>query len=58
MPIRHGLHLVQHGNVAVELVADLHTQLPLPTDALPEPVEVLILLGEDLGVVLVDLLVR
>lgn len=41
----------------VQLITDLHAQLALAPDALAQPVQLLVLLLEDLGVVGVDLLV-
>jgi hypothetical protein len=52
-----GLDVVEHGDLAVELVADLHAELALAADGLAEAVKLLILLLEDAGVVLVELLV-
>lgn len=52
-----GVDVVEHGDVAVELVANLQAELALAADGGAEAVEVLVLLVEDLGVVVVDLLV-
>lgn len=57
VPVRGALDVVEHGDVGVELIADLHAQLTLPADGLAQAVEVLVLLLEDVGVVLVQLLV-
>lgn len=43
--------------MAIQLVANLHANLALAADGLAEAVELLVLLLEDLGVVLVQLLV-
>lgn len=50
--------VVEQQDVALELVADLDRQLALAADALAQPVQLLVLLRDDLLVVLVDLLVR
>lgn len=57
LTIRDALDLVQHGDVAIQLVANLHANLALAADGLAEAIELLVLLLEDLGVVLVQLLV-
>lgn len=49
------VHVVEHGDVLVELVADPHRELALPRDADPELVQLLVLLVQDLLVVRVDL---
>ena len=48
MPVGGALHLVEHGNVGIELVADLHAELALAADGLAQTVELLVLLLEDL----------
>lgn len=57
VPVRSALDVVEHGDVGVELIADLHAQLALPPDRLAQAVELLVLLLEDVGVILVQLLV-
>lgn len=57
MAVNDLVDLIEHGDVAVELVADLHAELPLAADGLAEAVELLVLLLEDLGMVGVQLLV-
>ena len=58
MAVGQALRLLEHGDLVVELVADLHAQLALAADALAQAVELRVLVGEDLAVVSVDLLVR
>lgn len=55
--VNEGLLVLEHGDVVVELVANLHAQLALPRNGRAQPVELLVLVGEDLAVVGVNLLV-
>lgn len=55
MPIDMSIDLVQHLDMLVQLIANLDTQLPLPPDALAQPIQSLVLLRNHLLVVLVDL---
>lgn len=55
MAVDEGLLVLEEGDVAVELVADLHAELALAADAGAEAVELLVLLGEHLAVVGVHL---
>lgn len=57
MAIHKRLLVLQHGNLVIQLIANLHTELALARDGFPQPVELLVLLGENLRVVCVDLLV-
>lgn len=57
MPVGGALDLVKHGNVGVELVANLHAQLALAADGLAQPIQLLVLVVENLGVVLMELLI-
>lgn len=43
-----GLDLVQHGNMAIQLVAYLHAELTLAADGLAQVVELRVLVAEDL----------
>lgn len=52
------LLVLKHSHMVIQLVANLHAQLPLPANRLAQPIELLVLVGQDLAVVLVDLLVR
>lgn len=55
MPIHDLFRLVQHPDLILQLVANLDTQIPLPPNTLPQPVQVLVLPPQHLRVVLVDL---
>jgi hypothetical protein len=57
MPINKPINLIQHCYLAIQLITNLNRQLPLPSDTLAQPIELLVLLREDLRVVLVNLLV-
>ena len=57
MPIHVLLDVVEHLDMIVELVANLDAQLPLPADAVTQPIQLLVLIPEHVLVVLVDLLV-
>lgn len=55
MTVHGDIDVVQHGDVVVQLVADLHAQLALARYAGAQPVELLVLLLQDPLVVRVDL---
>lgn len=57
MPNHALLHLIQQHNLPIQLLANLHAQLALPANARAELVELVVLVGDDLAVVGVDLLV-
>lgn len=57
MPIHQPINLIQHRHLTIQLIPNLHRQLPLPPYALPEPIQLLVLRREHLAVVRVDLLV-
>jgi len=57
MPINTLLHLIQQQRLPIQLVPNLHRQLALAPDAQAQLVELLVLVGDDLAVVRVDLLV-
>jgi hypothetical protein len=57
MAIHALLHIVQQHDLPVELVANLHAELALPADARAQLVELVVLVGDDLAVVCVNLLV-
>lgn len=50
-----GLLVLEQGDLAVELVADLHAQLALAADGLAQAVELVVLLAQDAAVVRVHL---
>lgn len=57
MSVGSAFHLVEHGDVGIELVTNLHAELTLATNRLAQTVELLVLLLEDLRMILVQLLV-
>ena len=57
MAIHVALDIIQHLDLPVQLVPDLDAQVPLPPDAFSEPVQLVVLLLDDVLVVRVDLLV-
>lgn len=57
VPIHVPFDIVQHLDLPVQLIPDLDAQVPLPADALPQPVQLVVLLLDDVLVVGVDLLV-
>lgn len=57
VPIHVPVHIIQHLDLSVQLIPDLDAQVPLPADALPQPVQLVVLLLDDVLVVGVDLLV-
>lgn len=57
VPIHVALDIIQHLDLPVQLVPDLDAQVPLPADALAQPVQLVVLLLDDVLMVRVDLLV-
>jgi hypothetical protein len=57
MPIHTLLHIIQQHHLPVQLVANLHAEFTLAPDTRAELVELVVLVGNDARVVLVDLLV-
>lgn len=57
VPIDTLFHIVEQQHLSIQLIAYLHTQLPLPSDALTQPIQLVILIPNYLAVVFVDLLV-
>lgn len=55
VPVDEGLLVLEHGDLVVELVADLHAQLALAADGLAQAVELVVLLAQDAAVVRVHL---
>jgi hypothetical protein len=57
MTLNVSIHPVQQGNVAIQLIPNLDTQLVLPSDRLAKPIQLVILVAHGLLVVVIDLLV-
>jgi hypothetical protein len=51
------INISQHLNMLIQLIPNLYTQLPLPSNRLPEPIQSLILLSNNLGVIGMNLLI-
>jgi hypothetical protein len=57
VPLYIPIHSIQQGNMAVQLVSDLDTQLMLAADRLTKLIQLIILVPHDLVVVEIDLLI-
>ena len=57
MTVDMSLHVLQHLHMIVKLVANLHAKFPLPADAVPEPVQLIVLLPDHAGMVGMYLLI-
>lgn len=57
MAVHNLFRIVKHTDLVFQLVADLYTDIPLPSNALPQPVQIFVLSPQYLGMVLVYLLI-
>jgi hypothetical protein len=57
MPIHALLHLIQQHDLPLQLISNLHTQLPLAPNTQSQLIQLVILVAQHLAVIFVDLLI-
>ena len=57
MSLRRIVHLIQHLHLTIQLIPNLYAQIPLPPDADPQPIQLLVLFAYHIPMVFVNLYV-